>query len=819
MEAAASAAAPEDVLAFWFGGDLDENYRTKWFPSADGDGSRQKAADERIAARFGATLRDAERGALDAWGETSPEHAVALVVVLDQFSRHVYRHDPERDEKVARCDEKAVGVVDACVRARWDARVTAPQQVFLLMPYRHTQKSIVRLRGAMERLDARLAEHAAEHALVEKFRKTTLRCLQDLEGTSYVDGDDILERSEFAISAETARTMRDTPLYRTVERFLERTLLGAVDASVAERRRPRKKNQKNQNQKSFGAAATVRPGPEEEEEEEEIEKNDRPPVVPSVGISLSGGVDSMVLAFILKAIADDPRSSFGRFGVVAMHVDYANRPESRAEATFLEDWCQRHGMDITVHRMDETLRRSNTPREEYEVITRAARYDLYKRMRATRFFPAVLVGHHAGDVRENVIANVFRGAHLLSVNGMREEGIVEGVRIWRPMLPHEKADVLDFAHTYGVPYFKDTTPAWSTRGKLRGSLQPLLAEMFGDGYARNLTILGQDSEQLHSMFESFAMKQFNERLCVSDLGAYVDLDGFQQKPMLFWKEATRSVCHALGAGAMTEKSARELVDRVTVHERRSKLRDGWITLKKTNKFFVNGTTLGAFAAGVFPREKEGPAARVSSDPNKRKNKKKRRRRRREKRSSAAFTSSSSSSSRFRRVRRARRRRERVGGGDKRRRVERAGAGDSQRFRRHERKQTEARDRRARGRLARAAQRDRLPVTVAAVFRRAAGVPATRRTSAPVPNRGRRRDRRHTVRRGGRRGSASGSRRGARRRRRRRRRRRGVPRQDVARLGAFGRDVRGGARAFREGQDEKRSGGSSSERTSLVIIPR
>jgi uncharacterized protein (DUF924 family) len=175
MEAAASAAAPEDVLAFWFGGDLDENYRTKWFPSADGDGSRQKAADERIAARFGATLRDAERGALDAWGETSPEHAVALVVVLDQFSRHVYRHDPERDEKVARCDEKAVGVVDACVRARWDARVTAPQQVFLLMPYRHTQKSIVRLRGAMERLDARLAEHAAEHALVEKFRKNE-RC-------------------------------------------------------------------------------------------------------------------------------------------------------------------------------------------------------------------------------------------------------------------------------------------------------------------------------------------------------------------------------------------------------------------------------------------------------------------------------------------------------------------------------------------------------------------------------------------------------------------------------------------------------------------
>jgi tRNA(Ile)-lysidine synthetase-like protein len=416
--------------------------------------------------------------------------------------------------------------------------------------------------------------------------------------------------------------MRDTPLYRTVVRFLERTLLGAVDASVAERRRPRKKNQKNQNQKSFGAAATVRPEEEEEEEEEEIEKNDRPPVVPSVGISLSGGVDSMVLAFILKAIADDPRSSFGRFGVVAMHVDYANRPESRAEATFLEDWCQRHGMDITVHRMDETLRRSNTPREEYEVITRAARYDLYKRMRATRFFPAVLVGHHAGDVRENVIANVFRGAHLLSVNGMREEGIVEGVRIWRPMLPHEKADVLDFAHTYGVPYFKDTTPAWSTRGKLRGSLQPLLAEMFGDGYARNLTYFR--ARQRAAAFDvrvvrHEAVQRASVRLRpgrVRRLGrvpAKADalLEGSDEKSVSRSRRRrddreVRARARGPSHGAREAIEAARRLDHA--QENQQVLRERHDTRRVRR--------------GGVPARKGGTLARVSSDPNKRKNKKK-----------------------------------------------------------------------------------------------------------------------------------------------------------------------------------------------------
>ena len=51
------------------------------------------------------------------------------------------------------------------------------------------------------------------------------------------------------------------------------------------------------------------------------------------------------------------------------------------------------------------------------------------------------------------LAPLQRGANLLAVNGMAAEGVVEGVRVLRPMLPHPKQVVLDFAHRYGVPYF------------------------------------------------------------------------------------------------------------------------------------------------------------------------------------------------------------------------------------------------------------------------------------------------------------------------------------------------------------------------------
>ena len=43
---------------------------------------------------------------------------------------------------------------------------------------------------------------------------------------------------------------------------------------------------------------------------------------------------------------------------------------------------------------------------------------------------------------------------------------------------YPKVDIFAFAHGHGVPYFKDTTPDWSTRGKLRTKLLPLLEDMY-----------------------------------------------------------------------------------------------------------------------------------------------------------------------------------------------------------------------------------------------------------------------------------------------------------------------------------------------------
>jgi tRNA(Ile)-lysidine synthase TilS/MesJ len=101
-------------------------------------------------------------------------------------------------------------------------------------------------------------------------------------------------------------------------------------------------------------------------------------------------------------------------------------------------------------RVVNEVTRGVTGREEFEKISRDIRYDFYKSIMGSTGCRGVLFGHHLGDVQENVISNVMRGCSPLSLSGMGESGISNGVHVWRPLLAHPKEDIFVFAHRYGI---------------------------------------------------------------------------------------------------------------------------------------------------------------------------------------------------------------------------------------------------------------------------------------------------------------------------------------------------------------------------------
>jgi uncharacterized protein (DUF924 family) len=86
------------VLNYWFelglGTSPTQLGRRLWFQS---EPTKQRALDDEITRRFGPLLASAEQGALHHWIDQGPLGSLALVIVLDQFSRHVHRNaSPER---------------------------------------------------------------------------------------------------------------------------------------------------------------------------------------------------------------------------------------------------------------------------------------------------------------------------------------------------------------------------------------------------------------------------------------------------------------------------------------------------------------------------------------------------------------------------------------------------------------------------------------------------------------------------------------------------------------------------------------------------
>lgn len=103
-----------------------------------------------------------------------------------------------------------------------------------------------------------------------------------------------------------------------------------------------------------------------------------------------------------------------------------------------------------------------TSRDDYERISRDIRYTTYREavakarsdLNQRQMVVGVMLGHHRGDLRENVLSNAHKGSGPLDLSGMTAVSQNDGVTLFRPLLPLEKSSIFDYAHTFGVPYFK-----------------------------------------------------------------------------------------------------------------------------------------------------------------------------------------------------------------------------------------------------------------------------------------------------------------------------------------------------------------------------
>lgn len=143
----------QDVLDFWFA----EANAAHWFAADDG-------FDARIRERFGAVAQAAAEGRLDDWARTAPGW-LALLIVLDQFPRNLYRNDP----RAWAADVGAQRVALSGLARGDDRQLPAVQRVFAYLPLEHAEDIALQRRSValFEALAA--AAEPGQRALFEDY--------------------------------------------------------------------------------------------------------------------------------------------------------------------------------------------------------------------------------------------------------------------------------------------------------------------------------------------------------------------------------------------------------------------------------------------------------------------------------------------------------------------------------------------------------------------------------------------------------------------------------------------------------------------------
>ena len=208
----------------------------------------------------------------------------------------------------------------------------------------------------------------------------------------------------------------------------------------------------------------------------------------TVLVALSGGADSVCLLLVLNEIKRQCADELD-FALEAVHVEHGIRgAESREDARFASDLCERLHIPCHVHSVD-VPQYAASHGFGLEEAARILRYEAFEKEVTTAYAAdqkqgnsrqaVVAVAHHMEDNAETVLFQMLRGSGAKGLSGMHPVSVKNGVTYIRPLLSATRAQIEEYLKENGQAFVTDATntdTAYS-RNKLRHDVFPLLLQI------------------------------------------------------------------------------------------------------------------------------------------------------------------------------------------------------------------------------------------------------------------------------------------------------------------------------------------------------
>lgn len=229
-------------------------------------------------------------------------------------------------------------------------------------------------------------------------------------------------------------------------------------------------------------------------------------------LAVSGGIDSMVLAALLKAL---------KYDIAISHCNFNLRgAESDGDEMFVKQYAINNELQFFVNSF-ETKSYAALNKLSIQIAARQLRYEWFEEILKNQGYDYLITAHHLDDSAETFLINFTRGTGIEGLLGIPQQNGY----ILRPLLPFTRAELEQFAIENGIQWREDSSNSSDKylRNKLRHHVLPILKELnpsFGDSFMQTVDNL----KQTQSLAADAATFLYNDIVSTSGTKIVIALD-------------------------------------------------------------------------------------------------------------------------------------------------------------------------------------------------------------------------------------------------------------------------------------------------------
>lgn len=215
-------------------------------------------------------------------------------------------------------------------------------------------------------------------------------------------------------------------------------------------------------------------------------------------LATSGGIDSMVLVHLFKALGYEIYIAHCNFGLRA--------EESDGDEDFIRNYAEENSIEIFVTRFN-TKAFADEHKVSIQIAARQLRYAWFEELLEKHSLDYLITAHHLDDSAETFLINFTRGTGLEGLTGIPQQN----GNIVRPLLPFTRTEIEAYAADNNILWREDSSNASDKylRNKLRHHVLPLLKELnpsFSGSFVNTL----QHLQQAQSLVQDAAILVYQQ---------------------------------------------------------------------------------------------------------------------------------------------------------------------------------------------------------------------------------------------------------------------------------------------------------------------